>query len=1095
MKKMLKKAVAFGLSSVLVLTLTATAFATEYTVERGDSLWKIAHKLLGSGSKWEEIYEANKDQIKDPNLIYVGQTLTIPDDEEPEVVETTKPSTPEVPEEPGLFTPGSYSAVAPGRNGEVKITATFSANKIESVQHESQETPFIGGTAMDQLTQWILEDQTLAVDTISGATLSCEAYLKALEDCVVQAGGDVEALKGNAAVQPTPTQREDMTADVVIVGGGTAGLAAAIGAATEGASVIVLEKNYMTGGTGALSSARMNIIDSSYVRENAPDADDSWDVLYNYLLGKYNEGSDTYTVDWDYLHYNLTTLDDTVKLLVANGVTFQAAKSSHGAEVMGGGRNGAVFEQEMTKAAENLGVTILTNTTGNTILMEDGAAIGVTATSNGSDLTVYADKVILATGGRDHDPTAIYDNYPANSKAVVGHGAAVGATGDGHRMAVAVGAVLEDGLRLKQSGVEFSQALRKAIPRENRPNTAKSLLVSAEGERFVDESMGGQAMADVMWKHGSEHYWIIVDTADPDVTATLKSVQEQGLPIYYGKTLADLAAAIGADAVTLTATMERYNALCASGEDTDFKKAASNLVAYEGTEGYFAYEMWGATYGTMGGGIKTDYTGHVLNAGGNIIANLFAAGECSDGNIYGDYYVGGMSMGTFTTIGRVVGATAAQELKYDETEADIIIVGAGGAGMTAAVTAAQSGARVILLEKSGVVGGNTVCAAMGINAAGSQVQKDAGVTSTVEDLIAAQMNNEFARENLVRAFAENSAQTIDFFSNLGVEFTPGRGNFMLMAEADGSTTITMVNAIYKALLSTDVKLHLNTEVVDLVTENGTVTGCIAIDADGNKVKFSGKAVVLCTGGFGQNSELVAEVAPRLANATTDEVAPTTGQGLEMARKLGAKAVNLDAIQTFPHVIPGNSMVLPMMIPKGAIYVNNAAQRFGAETFEMPDAILAQDKGEVYCIFPEAAKNPRMEQLETLGYAVSAESPAELAEKLGLDVDALEATIAKWNADCEAGEDTLFGRSNNLTPLTGTIYGYRFGVGAHYFMGGILINENTQVLNENEEPIPGLYAAGEVTGGFHGNFRVDGSGTADAFVFGRIAGMTTANYVK
>lgn len=542
------------------------------------------------------------------------------------------------------------------------MAVTFEDTRITNVEIvESKETVGVADAALELIPQWVVEHQSFNVDTVSGATQTSAAIKGAVRDAIAAAGFAASSYNAKP-VKADPVKLEDVTADVVIVGGGAAGLAAAIGAASEGASVILLEKNYMTGGTGALSSARMNIIESSYVRENAPDADDSWEVLHNYLLGKYSEGTDTYPVDWDYLYYNLTTLDDTVKLLVENGVSFKAAKSSHGAEVMGGGQNGAVFEREMTKAAEKLGVTILTNTAASAILMDKGAAVGVQATSSGNDLTVHASKVILATGGRDHDLTASYDNYPAGSRAVVSHGASSGATGDGHRMAVEAGAVLEDGLRLKQSGVEFSQAIRNAIPRSSRPNTGSSLLVSAEGRRFVNEAMGGQAMADVMWKTGSAHYWLIVDTADPNVAAALKAARDQGLAIHYGETLADLAASIRVDADTLSATVERYNSMCAAGADTDFGKAAKSMVAYEGTSGYYAYEMWGATYGTMGGGIKTDYTGHVLNASGTVIANLFAAGECSDGNIYGDHYVGGMSMGTFTTIGRVVGTTAAQEL-------------------------------------------------------------------------------------------------------------------------------------------------------------------------------------------------------------------------------------------------------------------------------------------------------------------------------------------------------------------------------------------------------------------------------------------------
>lgn len=229
---------------------------------------------------------------------------------------------------------------------------------------------------------------------------------------------------------------------------------------------------------------------------------------------------------------------------------------------------------------------------------------------------------------------------------------------------------------------------------------------------------------------------------------------------------------------------------------------------------------------------------------------------------------------------------ASDEEAYPVTEADVIVIGAGGAGLSAAKTADENGASVILIEKSSNVGGNTLCATMGINAAESQVQTDLGVTVTVEELIEAQLNNEDADEALVTAFAENSGETIDWLASLGVEFSAEGGNsdFMLMATADGKTSTTLINALNNSLTSTDITLYLNTTATTLVTdENGAVVGVVCEDADGNEVTFTGKAVVLATGGFGQNSELLAEVRPDLANAITDEIAPTTGDGLLMAQ--------------------------------------------------------------------------------------------------------------------------------------------------------------------------------------------------------------------
>ena len=319
---------------------------------------------------------------------------------------------------------------------------------------------------------------------------------------------------------------------------------------------------------------------------------------------------------------------------------------------------------------------------------------------------------------------------------------------------------------------------------------------------------------------------------------------------------------------------------------------------------------------------------------------------------------------------------------------------------------------------------------------------------------------------------------------------------MVKADADGYTSVTLVNALDKALKAAGVTVYVNTEATALLTDaDGKVCGVKATAADGSEISFTGKAVLLATGGFGKNHEMLVEVRPDLANAITDEIAPTTGDGIRMAKELGAKTVDLSYLQTFPHVPYGDTWMPPMAMPGGfmtsAIFVNQDAQRYTSEGFEVSDDTLKQEAA--YAIFGEADLNDTLKLLEARGFVVSADTAEELAAALGLDGTALAATVEKWNADCTAGSDSLFD-NHKLQPLEGKLYGYRFGVGAHYMMGGLLINGDTQVLDENEAPIPGLYAAGETTGGFHGEVRIDGSGTGDAFTFGHLAGEKIAEAV-
>ena len=437
------------------------------------------------------------------------------------------------------------------------------------------------------------------------------------------------------------------------------------------------------------------------------------------------------------------------------------------------------------------------------------------------------------------------------------------------------------------------------------------------------------------------------------------------------------------------------------------------------------------------------------------------------------------------------------------TNADVIIIGAGGAGLTAAFTAYEGGKSVILLEKDQKVGGNTLCAHMGINAAGVDVQEAnpeyVEAEAGVEGLEALQLNNERAHKELVKVFAENSGKMAALYQRLGVEFKSmvsrdprnKTANYYMLLSKGGKTATVMVNAIYEAIQKTDIALYTGMDAREILTDvDGNVCGIRAVDEQGEEICFEASKVILCTGGFGQNRAYVAKVAPRLANAITDEMAPTSGDGIFMAEALGAQAVDLDQIQTFPHVIDKFGMVNPGILPGGfrtsAVYVNADAKRFTKEGFEIVEAALAQKDGAIYSIFSEADCNNNLKKMAADGWIFEADSAKELAGRLGLDSDALEETVKEWNAACAAGEDKDFG-NDVLHPLTGKLYGYRFGIGVHFCCGGILINEKTHVLKADGSPIPGLYAAGEVTGGFHGTRRVDGSGTGDAFAFGYIAG--------
>lgn len=435
------------------------------------------------------------------------------------------------------------------------------------------------------------------------------------------------------------------------------------------------------------------------------------------------------------------------------------------------------------------------------------------------------------------------------------------------------------------------------------------------------------------------------------------------------------------------------------------------------------------------------------------------------------------------------------------TEADVIVVGAGGAGLTAAMSALEKGASVILLEKSSFVGGNTLAAMSGINVANSQIQKDAGIEYSVEDFVEMQ-TNELARVNLITHLAERSAETVDWLVSIGADLAPNASKeFQVVTTEPGAyTTVKLVETLENALEATDIQLYLNMEATALVTdEENRVVGVLATNAKGEEITFSAKSVVLATGGFGKDHERVETLVPAYKYVTTDEIAPTTGDGIDMAVAIGAKTVDMEQIMLHSSVGVGIGMVATGNLPGGkdikAIVVNLNGERFGSDGNLKPlsSAIFEQPEGTGVMVFNQEYLSDFLKHYYDLGIVVSGETAAELAEKLGIDPDTLQATVDKWNEDVANGVDTLFGRESNLIPLEGTLCAFKYNPGVHYCMGGILINEDAQVLDMQEAPIVGLYAGGEVTGGVHGNTRVDGSAVTDTFVFGRIAGQNAADF--
>ena len=499
-------------------------------------------------------------------------------------------------------------------------------------------------------------------------------------------------------------------------------------------------------------------------------------------------------------------------------------------------------------------------------------------------------------------------------------------------------------------------------------------------------------------------------------------------------------------------------------------------------------------------------------------------------------------------------AAAAEDRTVD---ADIVIVGAGGAGMTAAIAASNDGLNVVVVESQAMVGGNSVRSTGGMNAAKTALQdnntfgEEAGVEKTLvaaegyadNEAIAALAKTvaeqwEAYKANpegyfdsvelmeldtmiggkgvndpeLVKTLCENSADSIAWLESVGAPLTSvgafGGASVKRIhrpVNAEGKTVSVgayIVPILEKNLQDAGVEVILNTTVDTILTDDsGAVCGVTGVAADGSKLTVNADAVILATGGFGANLDMVVSYKPELEGFMTTNAAGIQGQGIEMAQALGAATVDMGQIQIHPTVEANTaSLITEGLRGDGAILVNAEGKRFIDEvgTRDVVSAAeIAQPGSFGYLIVDQAMVDASsvIQGYIKKGFTTQGDTYEALAAALGMDEAAFAETMNNWNACVEAKSDPDFGRTSFANPLsTAPYYAIKVTPGVHHTMGGLKINPATEVLTEDGTAIPGLFAAGEITGGVHGANRLGGNAVADFVVFGRIAAESAASYV-
>ncbi len=497
-----------------------------------------------------------------------------------------------------------------------------------------------------------------------------------------------------------------------------------------------------------------------------------------------------------------------------------------------------------------------------------------------------------------------------------------------------------------------------------------------------------------------------------------------------------------------------------------------------------------------------------------------------------------------------------ETVSYD---ADVVVIGAGGAGMTAAMTAADAGQKVVILESQAMVGGNSARATGGMNAAKTVYQDEnefdqaAGVEKTLATAAEKYADNETITAlaktvseqwaayqanptgyfdsvelmeldtmvggkgindpELVKTLCEGTADAIDWLDENGITLHNvssfgGASVKRIHRPVNEEGKVVSVGAYMIPLLQENcekrgIDIVLNTTVDTILTDaNGAAVGVSGTDKDGNTVVVNAKSVILATGGFGANLDMVTQYKPELAGFMTTNAAGAQGQGIEMATAIGAGTVDMDQIQIHPTVEANTAaLITEGLRGDGAILVNANGERFIDEvgTRDVVSAAEIAQPGSYSWLIVDQAMVDASSVIQGYikkGYTKTGATYEELAKELDVDPATFANTMETWNGYVEAKNDPDFGRTSFANPLNnGPYYAIKVTAGVHHTMGGVTINSATEVLKEDGTVIPGLFAAGEVTGGVHGANRLGGTAVADFVVFGRIAGESAANYAS
>lgn len=443
---------------------------------------------------------------------------------------------------------------------------------------------------------------------------------------------------------------------------------------------------------------------------------------------------------------------------------------------------------------------------------------------------------------------------------------------------------------------------------------------------------------------------------------------------------------------------------------------------------------------------------------------------------------------------------------------DVVVIGAGAAGLTAAVSAAEHGASVMVIEKMPTVGGNSVLSAGYMLAPITQKNTpEKGIyTPQLQAQEETQLRDMIVTEGqgandplLVKTLVARSGKAIDWLRRLGADLVRDSNDFPLRVQSQ--STLMVGEEVVKTLLQDAETLRIPIQTQArvsrlLIDDQGRVTGVSVITGRGRQYDVAAHSVIIATGGFAANEQLTGVPLMGRGGLNTTNMPGSIGDGILLLEPLHPQMINMKDVVIHATTLPFSNLVMPVQARhEGGIVVDGTGRRFANElSLKLWKDIVDKSFGRAWLIVDQGIidKMPVLKNYARYGYLYKAQNEEELARYMHVNPQVFANEMRRYRMLAEMKNDLDFHRPTlDSTLREYPLYAVSIQPALHGTPGGLKINVNTEVLNQKNEPIPGVFAAGEVTGGVFGKGRIQGTGLMDAIVYGRIAGIHAAHYAK